>query len=100
MLTIPKRPGKRMPDATILSASERILDYSVLGAAVIFLIATVIWLTKKLFQTQDNVLAVKDAHKEDAVKFAASSESLKSAMQTQAELMKMVLDELRHRGRE
>lgn len=89
-----------MPDPVQMSAFDKLLDYGVLGIAIVFLIGAVMWLTRKLFETQDHVIRAKEAHKDDAVKFAIASESLKSAMQTQAELMKITLEAVRDRGRE
>lgn len=89
-----------MPDPVQISAFDKLLDYGVLGIAIVFLIGAVMWLTKKLFQTQDHVLAAKEAHKEDAIRFAAMTEVLKNQMQNQAELMRMTLEALRDRGRE
>jgi alpha-acetolactate decarboxylase len=88
-----------MPDPVQLSAFDKLLDYGVLGIAIVFLIGAVMWLTKKLFATQDQVLAAKEAHKDDAIKFATMTEVFKNQMQTQAELMKMTLETLQDRGR-
>lgn len=86
-----------MPDEAIVSASKTLLDYGVLGIAILFLIGAVVWLTKRLLALQDALLAAKIEHKDDAVKFAGLTEVMKNQMQSQADLMKLTLQALGER---
>lgn len=88
-----------MPVDTV-EAGKALIDYGVLGIAILFLIAAVVWLTKRLLLAQDDLLTAKEAHKDDAVKFAGLTEVMKSQMQSQADLMKLTLETLRERGRQ
>jgi hypothetical protein len=95
-----RRPQNSMPDPVQLSAFDKLLDYGVLGIALAFSIGAIMWLMKKLLEAQEHVIKAKEAHKDDAVKFAVASESLKNTLQSQTELLKITLETFRDRGRE
>jgi len=89
-----------MPVETIGEAGKSLIDYGVLGIGIVFLICAVVWLTRRLLQAQDDLLAAKEAHKDDAVKFAGLTEVMKNQMQSQADLMKLTLETLREGRRQ
>lgn len=64
--------------------------------ALLFAIA-IVWLVKRLLSSQDALIAAKDEHRQDITKYAVMSESLKNAMSSQAEAMKMLLDSYKER---
>jgi uncharacterized membrane protein YhiD involved in acid resistance len=83
----------------MVSAGKSFIDVGVVGTVALICIVALFLITKKLFSTQDQLLAAVESHKNDAVRFAGLSEVFKNQMEDQADLMKTTIEIVKDRGK-
>lgn len=88
-----------IPDETIISGGKTFIDVGVVGTVALICVVALFLITRKLFATQDQLLAAVESHKNDAVRFAGLSEVFKNQMEDQADLMKTTIEIVRDRGK-
>lgn len=88
-----------IPDETIISGGKTFIDVGVVGTVALICVVALYFITRKLFATQDQLLAAVESHKNDAVRFAGLSEVFKNQMEDQADLMKTTIEIVRDRGK-
>lgn len=87
-----------MPESSIAGAAQAILqsrDAALLGAALILVLAVLVWITKQWLSSMKACDTAKEARLADAKEYAQSGESIRNAMQANTEAIRAVLDLLR-----
>lgn len=84
-----------LPDETVVSASKSLIDVGVVGVGLLFTMAALVFVTKRLFAVQDKLVAAVQSHADDNAKNAALIEVVKNQMEGQADVMKTMVDLVR-----
>ncbi|PWE56744.1 hypothetical protein DEM27_10295 [Metarhizobium album] len=88
-----------MPDELVVGAGKSILDFGIIGAVAVLLMAAVVVLVLWLRSAHNELLQAKKEHLEDAKQWAVLGEVLKNNMAANTEAMKEMLTFMRDRAR-
>lgn len=80
-----------MPDATIINASERLLDVGLVGVFLVFSLAALSWVIRQWMKTLRELYEEKDERLKDAKESAQISESVRNAMVANTNAIQAVL---------